>query len=195
MRDGIATNLLSLRTHARKNWRKPRSTRSQARPSSCGWRSRSLRFRNCGSFPSRTARSRCQRAQSASITSARISTTSAPTQKPRGPRGDPTAKATESSQSPTSSATSLAAWRSRKRAPRLMAMRRLASDDHGLRLEPDAEAAVDAFLDRERERHDLGADGRAAVDEHERLLLVDAGAADRLPLPPARVDHPRGGKL
>ena len=66
---------------------------------------------------------------------------------------------------------------------------------HRLGLEPDAEAAVDALLDRPRQRHHLGADRRAAVDEHQRLLLVDAGLADRLSLPAAGVDHPAGGEL
>src|SRR4029078_10673188 len=94
-------------------------------------------------------------------------------QNARGPRAEPTAKAIDTSQRPTSSAASFAAWRSRKRAPRLLATPPAASDDHRLRLEPDAEAAVDALLDRQRERHHLGADRRAAGDEHERLILVD----------------------
>src|ERR1700747_1406779 len=57
------------------------------------------------------------------------------------------------------------------------------SENDWFRFQPDAETAVDALLDRLGQRHHLGADRVAAVDQHQRLLLVDAGAPDRLALP------------
>src|SRR5438552_3459236 len=72
---------------------------------------------------------------------------------------------------------------------------RSSSHHDRLVLEADAEPAVHAFLDRARERHHLRADRRPAVDEDERLALVDAGLSDRLSLPAAGVDHPRGSEL
>ena len=69
------------------------------------------------------------------------------------------------------------------------------SQNDRLGLQPDAEAAVDAFLDGAGQRQHLGADGAAAVHQHQRLALVDAGLADGLALPAAGVDQPAGGQL
>ena len=66
---------------------------------------------------------------------------------------------------------------------------------HRLGLEPDAEAAVDALLDRARQHQHLGAAGAAAIDQHQRLLVVHRRATDRLALPAAGVDQPAGGQL
>jgi argininosuccinate synthase len=71
----------------------------------------------------------------------------------------------------------------------------LLSDDHRLRLQPDPEALVHAGLDGAGQRHHLAAGGAAAVDQHQRLLLVHAGLADRLALPAAGVDQPAGRQL
>src|SRR4051794_31436163 len=72
---------------------------------------------------------------------------------------------------------------------------RSSSHDDRLVLEADAESTVHAFLDRARERHPPRADRGPSVDEYERLALIDAGLSDRLSLPAAGVDHPRGSEL
>src|ERR1700744_3244066 len=67
---------------------------------------------------------------------------------------------------------------------------RAPSENDWFRFQTDAETTVHALLDRLGERHHFGADRVAAVDQHQRLLLVHARAPDRLALPAARVDPP-----
>ena len=54
----------------------------------------------------------------------------------------------------------------------------VSSDDHRLRLQPDAEAAIDALLDGPCQGHHFRADGTAAIHQHQGLTFVDAGLPD-----------------
>src|SRR5918995_4727880 len=70
------------------------------------------------------------------------------------------------------------------------------SDEHRLRVQPDAEALAHAAGDLARQRHQLRGARAAAVDERERVLGRDADA----PVPvtarePGPLDQPRGRRL